>query len=53
MATTNDVTGDSLRSKANSQDYRNNFDNIFRKTPVTLGANEKPSKNATVPPKQT
>lgn len=32
MATRNDVTGDSLVSHPASEDYRNNYDEIFRKT---------------------
>lgn len=31
MASTNDITGDSLTSKVPTEEYRNNFDNIFRK----------------------
>jgi len=27
---TNEITGDALRSKANSERYRENFDDIFR-----------------------
>ena len=31
MATKNDVTGDSLITKASSEAYRNNYDLIFKK----------------------
>lgn len=31
MATKNDVTGDSIRSKSSSKAYRDNYDRIFRK----------------------
>jgi lysophospholipase L1-like esterase len=31
MASTNDITGDSLTSKVPTEEYRNNFDTIFRK----------------------
>jgi len=31
MATKNDVTGDSLISKASNQQYRDNYDAIFKK----------------------
>lgn len=31
MATKNDVTGDSLISKASNQKYRDNYDAIFKK----------------------
>jgi len=31
MASTNDITGDSLTSKVSTEEYRNNFDTIFRK----------------------
>jgi hypothetical protein len=31
MSTKNDITGDSLVSKASTESYRNNFDNIFGK----------------------
>ena len=31
MATTNDITGDKLISRANSDSFRDNFDRIFRK----------------------
>lgn len=30
MATRNDITGDALISKANSDQFRDNFDRIFR-----------------------
>jgi len=30
MSTTNDVTGDSLTSKASTKKYRDNYDNIFK-----------------------
>ena len=30
MPSTNDITGDKLKSKPNSQEYRDNFDNIFK-----------------------
>jgi hypothetical protein len=33
MATTNPITGDSIQTKAVSEQYRNNFDAIFRKPP--------------------
>jgi hypothetical protein len=32
MATKNDVTGDLLQSKATSEQYRSNYDLIFRKS---------------------
>ena len=31
MATKNDVTGDSIRSRTSSKAYRDNYDKIFRK----------------------
>lgn len=31
MTTKNDITGDKIQSKANSEEYRNNFDLIFKK----------------------
>ena len=31
MATRNDITGDELKSKTNSEAYRNNYDAIFGK----------------------
>jgi hypothetical protein len=34
MATKNDITGDSLISKKNSESYRNNFESIFKKKEV-------------------
>lgn len=30
---TNDVTGDALRSRPNSKDYEQNYDRIFREQP--------------------
>lgn len=33
MATKNDVTGDSIQSRAASQAYSNNWDAIFKKKP--------------------
>lgn len=34
MAARNDITGDSISTKYNSDSYRNNFDNIFKKKTV-------------------
>lgn len=31
MATKNDVTGDEIKSKVSSEQYRENYDKIFRK----------------------
>jgi|GEM_PF-5352202 len=31
MTSTNDITGDRIISKTNSDKYRNNYDKIFRK----------------------
>ena len=31
MATVNDITGDVLQSRASNDNYRNNYDNIFKK----------------------
>ena len=31
MATTNDITGDSIQTKVSSEAYRSNYDAIFRK----------------------
>jgi len=31
MATKNDVTGDSIQSKKSSKNYRDNFENIWKK----------------------
>lgn len=31
MATTNDITGDSIQTKSTSEAYRSNYDAIFRK----------------------
>lgn len=31
MATKNDITGDDIRSKSNTDAYRDNYDRIFRK----------------------
>jgi len=36
MATTNDVTGDSLTTKASTDSYRSNFDAIFKKNKQEL-----------------
>lgn len=33
---TNDITGDRIISKAPSKDYRDNFDGIFKKKPLTV-----------------
>lgn len=34
MATRNDVTGDLIKSRVNSKEFEDNFDNIFRKKPT-------------------
>lgn len=31
MASHNDITGDAIKSRVNSKEFENNFDNIFRK----------------------
>jgi hypothetical protein len=36
----NDITGDDIKSKSNSDSYRDNYDAIFRKP--TIFVNEKP-----------
>lgn len=36
MATTNDITGDSIQTGVVTDSYRNNYDNIFRKTPQEI-----------------
>lgn len=33
MSTKNDITGDSLISKVNTETYRDNYDKIFNKKP--------------------
>jgi len=40
MSTKNDITGDSLVSKASNEAYRNNFDNIFGKKKEQQTVNE-------------
>ncbi len=46
MATKNDITGDSIQSRGVSEDYRNNYDLIFRKKKeVSLDeTDEKPTR---------
>jgi hypothetical protein len=41
MAAKNDVTGDSIRSKTSSRDYRDNYDKIFRKKKPKAKSTEK------------
>jgi len=36
MATKNDITGDSIVTKGTSEEYRDNYDNIFRKKKPTF-----------------
>jgi hypothetical protein len=33
MASHNDITGDAIKSRVNSKEFEDNFDNIFRKKP--------------------
>jgi hypothetical protein len=33
MASRNDITGDIIKSRVNTQKFEDNFDNIFRKKP--------------------
>lgn len=40
MASINDVTGDKLQSKLSNDNYRSNFDVIFRKKPNTEQSNK-------------
>ena len=35
MVAKNDITGDSIQTKGVTDDYRNNYDNIFRKNKKT------------------
>jgi len=35
MTAKNDITGDSIKTKSNSQKYVDNYDAIFRKKPET------------------
>ena len=44
MATKNDVTGDSLITKASSEAYRNNYDLIFKKK-EPVGVSEEQVEN--------
>jgi len=37
MTTKNDITGDSLRSKTNNKNYRDNWDKAFGKQTNTVG----------------
>lgn len=41
MTSKNDITGDKLQTKAASEEYRNNYDLIFKK-PTQLPAQQKP-----------
>lgn len=48
MATKNDITGDSLISKVNSETYRNNYDLIFgkgKKNEQRTGRNDEQLEN--------
>ena len=36
MRTHNNITGDKIQSKVPSQDYKDNYDKIFRKTPKVI-----------------
>ena len=36
MATKNDITGDSISSKKTSDEYRDNYDKIFKKKGLTF-----------------
>ncbi len=38
MATTNDITGDQIKSKVNSDEYLTNFDRIFGNKEKTVNA---------------
>lgn len=42
MTTTNDITGDSIRSKAQSDKFAENFDRIFGKKQTPLGEDTRP-----------
>lgn len=42
MTSKNDITGDLIKSKSSSENYRNNYDLIFNKN---KNENEKPSSN--------
>lgn len=36
MASHNDITGDAIKSRVNSKEFEDNFDNIFRKNKAPL-----------------
>lgn len=38
MATHNDITGDLIKSRSNSEDYRDNYDRIFNRTYPTVSS---------------
>ena len=48
MATTNPITGDAIKSKANSKEYQDNYDLIFRSSRTREdeehGSEEKPKE---------
>ena len=45
MATKNDVTGDSIRSRTSNKAYRDNWDRIFGKKKETRGRTERGKNN--------
>lgn len=49
--TTNEITGDTLRSKATSERYRDNFDDIFRPLCTDCGKRQAPGQIHTCTPK--
>jgi hypothetical protein len=40
MVARNDITGDAIQTRASSQAYQNNFDNIFRKDKMSPSVEE-------------
>lgn len=45
MATSNDITGDALRSRPVTNKYRDNYDSIFKKKESTPKENENSSND--------
>lgn len=44
MTTKNDITGDLIKSRASTDSYRANWDNIFKKKPKSKSRNNRADK---------
>ncbi len=48
MTTTNDITGDKLKSKPSNDGYRNNYESIFGAKDMKVTSNKRPNNDGVI-----